>query len=490
MTPTVRRSVGVLALLAAAVTTLVPAPTIAQEEDDARLRQRLADYLLLYYVDRPNDESEAYRPQLLDGDAIVRGEEEGGFWLDSDVPQLHEIVRSLLGPPGDATTARFQRYVAALLDVRGKRVAVYLIDDLGQVLQDGGANARRRYGASIDQSEKRVWPSARTRREGALAGSFSTGAYNLESLADARSTFLHELTHIQTATDMRSHLFRVRARDWNFRYGKDGTHYLTEVLPDLTSAYSEGLAGAVQLLFEPDLARTAFERFGPDDRLYVEAARPSRAKYGSGRHPDIWLYDQIVDAGIPHRILDRNCADDDSCYVSVRIGDLPARFLVHNERVLSMVVAEYAGRHLGLTGFLRAVRRANASLESERATWTGAASRLTISGIAHLFDALCREGAEGRDIALDVSPPADEAIPYLLPLALLDYFTGRSAESKNAFAELFQGQLPGELLTAYWEAGRPRLDGLLPSASGPGAHSYGDLDRIADAFGVASTPSP
>lgn len=439
-------------------------------------RERIANYILFYYVGEPNNPDPRYLPQSLDPADLLAGREEADFWRDADIPGLKDLVRALVDEPPDEDLRRFQRMVADLLDVRGKRVAVYLIDDAGQPLADGGVVADERYGASVDDAGTGVWPSAvddgaTSLRGSPLAGSFSTGEVNLRSAADARSTFLHELTHVQAVSDGRPHLFSIGGTDYT--YGLDGSHDGRELIPDLSTAYDEAVAGALQMLYEPGLVAEALEGLGPDGVVLVEKAVPNRTSQRGARVlDDIWLYDQLRDLGIPElKTTDPNFAAFD-------IGDVPGRFLVHNETAMAVVLAESARRTAGYRALLRALYHTNAVVEraiDER----GAASGLTVNEIGTLLPALGREILGRDDPGAALVSGGDTS--HLLPLALFDYFTGRDATTASEFGDLFRGQLDPDWLSAYWEVGRPLLDQVLPPVSRT-PRTLDNVTAIAGAF--------
>ena len=441
-------------------------------------RDRVADYLLFYYVGFPNNDHPNYKPVLLDNQAILAGTESGDFWEDSDVAVLQEFVGGALRDPSSGGSARFQYFLSQILGIRGARASVYLIDDVEKPLADGGKVATRRYSAAIDASGERVWPAAtNSSRAKSYAGSFAIGAYNVVSDRDAKSAFLHELTHLELETDERPHLFMAGGK--SYVYGTDGDHYATELIPDLSRTFDEAVANSMELLYDEGEAQETFRRFQPDDYIRVEVSVPDPSSVTGPISPDLWLDDQIQAAGArPFSTLDG--------YAFYMIGDLPARFIIHNELVLALVFAEYTRRHIGLDAYVRAIRRANQRIIAQKAQLKSYGSRATISSIANFTEALCEVGSEGVN-PTETSVSADPS-PALLPLAYLDYFTGLSAESQAEFSALFDDQLSEAWVELYWTVGRPTVDSVLGDAMGQGrltATNYSDLDLIAQAFGAA-----
>ncbi len=445
---------------------------------DATPRERIIGYLLFYYVEDPNNDDPLYRPQLLLPEDLLAGKESSDFWRDDDIPGLHELVRALVMEPTEVETRRFQSMVADLLDVRGGRVAVYLIDDAGQELADNGAVVEKRYAASVDRTGKAVWPSAKDdkalslERE-VLAGSFSAGEVNLRSAVRARSAFMHELTHVQALSDRQPHLYFVGGL--SFAYGADGRHYSNELLPNLSTVYDEAAAGAMEMLYYPDDVREAFGWLS-DGVVVVERTRPDPEK-AAGRSvmPDVWLFDRLNAAGAEEMPLTSESA---SSYARFELTGIPGRFLLHNETAMGIVLAESARRTVGYRGLLRAFHRTNQVVE---ATLAGPdkVSRLSEPELAHVLIALGREilGGDDPTVALNSGGPKD----HLLPIAYLDYMIGRDAATQADFAALFGDRINRDWLRVYWEVGRPRLDEILPAVSQT-PRAYRDLAAIDVAF--------
>lgn len=441
-------------------------------------RERIADYLLFYYVEFPNNDNKSYNPQLLDNQQVMAGTESGDFWLDSDVAVLHEFVRAALQEPPDAETARFQLMLSRILDIRGGRAAVYLIDDVGQELADEGKVVRRRYASSVDRSKKHVWPSAHSSsRSKSYVGSFSIGAYYANSDTRARSAFLHELMHLQLETDERPHLFMTS--DKHYVYGADGDHYSNELIPDLSRTFDEAVANTMELLYDQEEARETFDTFQPDDRVAVEVAIPGQSESHDAIAPEVWLDDQIHAAGV-------RPIKTSGGYAVYRIADLPPRFIVHNELILALTFSEYVRRHIGFDEYVQVIRRANQRIASARDELKDyGKSRLTISATANFVQVLSEAGV--RSGADPTTTSTAEAGAELLPLAFFDFFTGMAAQSEEEFAALFDGQLSEDWVRLYWTVGRPTLDATIGDAMGEGrltATDYSDLDLIANAFGA------
>lgn len=472
-----------VALLAVAAAGLAPpanrpAAPARGEAEAATPRERIASYLLIYYVSDPNNANPRYRPQLLDPKDLLAGRETADFWNDPDIPGLQDLVRGLVMEPTDPDTRRFQAAVADLLDVRGKRVAVYLIDDAGHPLRDDGKVAEERYAASVDGDGTGVWPSSQddealslTGEE--LAGSFSTGEVNLSSVSYARSTFVHELTHVQALSDGQPHLYFVGGV--SFSYGEDGSHASNELLPNLSMVYDEAVANAMEMLYDPGQVHEAFDWL-TDGAVVVERTRPDAKKAAAtDLMPDVWLFDELKAAGAREFPATSRGGPQ---YAQFGMEDFPGRYLLHNETAMAVVLAESARRTVGRRGLLRALYRTNQVVKRARKSTTRQ-NRVSQQELASLLTELGEEILGGTDptTALVSGGPMD----HLLPLAYLDYMIGRDAATKEAFADLFGGQLDPAWLQVYWEVGRPRLDEILPAVTQI-PRTFADLDTIQAAF--------
>ncbi len=459
----------------------VGASVAPSASEAATPRERIANYVLFYYVGDPNNSNKTYNPQRLDPTDLIAGKEDSDFWRDTEIPGLQDLVRALVQRPKDKDTESFQGLVADLLDLRGRRIVVYLIDDAGQPLADGGRVVERRYGATVDDAGTAVWPSAEddwalSPTGSRLAGAYSTGEVNLRSAADARSTFLHELAHIQALSDARPHLFTIAGKDYS--YGLDGSHSGRQLLPELSTVYDEAIAGAIQMLHDPTLVAEAFEDLGAKGVVLVETARPDPAKHrGAMVLDDVWLHDQIKASGTP--VLKTS----DPNFVAVDLANLPGKFLLHNEKAMAVVIAESARRTMGYRGLLQAIYQTNAVVDQRDRGANRSTSRLTVNELALLLVTLGGEilGSNDPTVAMSSGGPT----VHLLPLAYLDYMTARDAASMDEFGALFKDQLAPDWLSVYWQVGRPLLDSALPAATRP-PRSLAELDIIASAFAAGA----
>lgn len=455
-----KQSWSVLAALALMIGSISPA--LANDAD----RQVLRDRLEFQYVTNVASNT----APLLDTAAIYGGTESGAFWTNGSMANLQTMVRALLRDRANGGDDRLQHIARLILDVTpdNRKVRVVMFDDVTAPLT-GGTNS---WGGCI-QSNGTAWPCATFTDSATHVGLMWLGPANFTG-PRRFGTFVHELTHTQDRSDGRAHQFTVGGT--NYRYGSDGRHFDVELIPNLAMTYKEGLANAVRLLYDHRSARRYFKVFAANDYLWVERNGPPA---GSRINQDAWLYRNILAAGGTEATLPPGFPSNRltrSNYAPFRFRDLPAKYIIHNEYVLAMIISRYAD-HVSADRIFNGVADVNAAL-------FGASG----SGIAILFESLCSSGLPaGRtidDIAaarVNVSDPQ----PYLIPLAYVDYFTNYSTSSAAEFAQLFENQLPDAWIQLYWEGVREIVRGAVP---GPNAEqpTPGHLTDIAIALNVTS----
>ena len=460
-------------------------------------RETIRDLMRFYYVASINDRG--HTPALLDNAAIMQGRETGGFWTNRNMSGPQALVRSLLSQNGDAN---LQRITARVLRILNRPIKVNLLDD---VAADVGPVARELYGACPSASNK-AWPCASNmassddfrencarilgarapaRRDGVWGGEVCMGAayFSGGSIQSKLATIIHELLHTQDYSDGRGHLFWVGTT--SYRYGADGDHYGTEAIPNMASTYKEGAANIMRLLYDMDRLREMFAWFANNDHMLVEQARhapgsmPSdsvhRCHEALAPSPDVWLYDQIIAAGVrPEGTATAN----GSTYGLFRIRSLPARFIAHNEYILAMLGAMYA-EHVNESKLFNAIADVNSQGRRTSGSW-----------VAMFYRSLCYQAlpaGQSLESLLRTPPAASAPKPYLLPLAFADYFTGFRSQSKEEFRQVFENQsYMNDWIDLYWDHARTRVRAAVPASGTP---AFGNLTDIAISLGVnASSP--
>jgi len=474
------------AALLAAIHMALPAPASANDADRTYLRSKL----VFYYVDQPNRTD--LPPEILNNTAISNGTETGGFWTSTKVRGLQGLVRSLLQAPGHGGDDYMQLVTAWIIKVLDKPVMMTLVNDVDAPLSSA---AMDRWDA-CDDGNGHAWPCAsnmassddyRARcaqkngttapaRRDFWAGQMTLGqaVFNGSSAGKATGTFIHELVHTQDRSD------RQDVRFWlshtAYSYGADGTHYSVEAVPNLRASYQEGIANAMRLAVDMDRRKEMFNWFANNDVVLVEKAIPTRGVYLND-HPcasmwefpsqDIWLYDQLKAAGA-HEVTSTTPIPG---YAQYQIRSIPPRFIVHNEYITSLTMAEYAW-HLGLGKVLRAIKTNDAAL-----------FRTANSPIAKLYETLCTMGLEGRPLSSVQNVNEAGPKPYLIPLAYADFFTGYQSATKADYASIFENKLPQAWVDMYWDGYK---DAVRSAAVIDASHKprFDQLTDIAIALGV------
>jgi hypothetical protein len=476
-------------LTAALLATALPSATGTAAADEAD-RTYLRGKLVFYYVDRPNVITQF--PEVLDNAAIARGTETGTFWSSTQVPGLQKLVRSLVKAPGQGGDEYLQTLTAWIIKILDKPVMLTLLNDADTL----SSNAFSRWDA-CDDGRKHAWPCAsnmasmddwRTQcaqkngetapaRRDTWAGEMALGQAVFTSGAGGNpiATFVHELVHTQDRSDRQDVRFWLSSRWYN--YGSDGKHYDVEAVPNLRASYQEGIANTMALFVDSHTRQRMFQWYADDDVVMVERALTPQGVYLND-HPcaslftfpsqDIWLYDQLRAAGAAEIHPTPNPYP---AYAYYKIRDIPPRFIVHNEYIISLTFSEYAW-HLGLGKFLKALKTNDRLL-----------FRTPESPIAKLYETLCTMGLEGRPLASVLNVNEAGPKPYLIPLAYADYFTSYQSRSKSDYAAIFENKLPHEWVDMYWDGYK---DAVRSAAVIDATHKpkFDDLTDIAMALGV------
>src|SRR5690606_5804092 len=121
-----------------------------------------------------------------------------------------------------------------------------------------------------------------------------------------------------------------------YHYGNDGTHFYTEAMPSKRFAYMEAIAHVAVFYYNYSQFQQHFSWFNSNGDVRVERNAPAQWKrwlrqlFGYDSH--VWLHDEITEAtGNPGTRLNAQ-------YNVYKIQDLPAKFIVHNETVMAMMM--------------------------------------------------------------------------------------------------------------------------------------------------------
>jgi len=358
-----------------------------------------------------------------------------------------EFLKQLFKPVSSGGMPDLQRYTASIIRFNNKIVNMYFFNDFNRPMSQA---AERTYGFCASSSNS-VWPCARHYLNGRIADTVSGAIYLGEEyfrqsgIAAGRRTFLHELYHTQDPTDRREHIWYVRSLRQSFSYGSDNIHFIDELIPNITATYKEAIANSFTYIYSRAERTAAINWFAGNEGVIVEKNRPSHIP------ANVWLYSLISSTNPPGNgtVMSSPPADQSVAtnYRLYRIADLSSKFIIHNENIMGIIAAEYS-RKVGYLKYIQALRQTNGdvSVSTPRGS--------EISPFAKLIENFCEKALPAGLTVQDVTAVSRAAMPYLYPLALVDYFTYYRTQSEAEFRALFEGQLPEVWVDLYWTAGR------------------------------------
>lgn len=430
----------------------------------------LIDKLRFYYVENANQGTDS-RVVLLNNELIFAGKSFGDkwerflsgegmyFWSNNQMEHAQKLVRALLCDQKKGGDYALQSYTYQICKILNKPVQIWLYNDNNIRLNNV---ARTTYWCSRD-TERKVWPtgmSFKDDKEKEWAGILHMGEVNMRSngMSWAKYVFVHELMHTQDHSNNGAHLYYSKAAKKDYRYGSDEDHWLKEAVPSIFWAYKEGIAQAVSFLYNREEMSEYFNWFANNEYMYVETTLDSKATDISD---DVWIYNQIKKVAGEGDVLP---GEDKANYRGYKIRNLPARFIVHNEVIIGLMLAKYV-EHINLYKFIRAVKQTNPIARKENQ-----------QSLAVLIEKLCTLGLPADQTLDEVfGITTGEPKLYLLPLAYIDYFTGYSAQTKADYQAIFDGKLSQQWVDLYWDWMKDAIRNEV-SATHP---KYDDLTTIA-----------
>ncbi len=400
--------------------------------------------LTFYYFDTPATTS----PTVIPGNNISSSNSSvQAFWNNSNVSKFHDLIKALVNESSNGGDPSLQDFVESVLKITDKPIQVRLWRDPNNVSSSSFSVSNK---PCINRNH--VWPCASmwSNHSQGWGGYMHIGSHYSDQygLSWLKETFIHELMHTQDAS-------LPRWRDFiydnvNYRYGRDGTHFFTEVVPNKRMAYKEGLANAMPMLYQWSLFNRYFTKFKNNDYFMIETTQPSGFARALNEvfgfvDDDIWLYEQLREA-----VGNGSAVPGRSNYRRYRIRDIPPKFIVHNEVIIAMAMSMTSYHVSNKRAFIYAVKRTNRQ-----------ASRNTdplAQFIKNFAIGLTRGGDDIRSIrrnldqtAQSTGAPPPEPYDFLLPLAYFDYFTGYSSNSVNELKALFENELDDDIVHIYWD---------------------------------------
>lgn len=430
-------------------------------------------------------------PALIDNDAVLNQTESGGFWADSSLAFFHQFVRALLRAPDNGGDRLLQYYTAKQIKINNRPIAVFLWNDVSSFSVSNVTFGN----TPCDDGSGAVWPCAShwtTSENASWGGYMHIGLKNVlpshRGLSWLNETFLHELMHTQDKTLQLGNSFVVLGR--TYRYGADGTHFDIEATPNKRLAYMEAIANVAPMFYNFQDFVQYFDWFNRNGNIMIERNAPAGwirwmgQLFGAGYNDNIWLYDEISAVSGPG-------TQDSSrpAYSLYRIQDLPAKFIVHNEIIMAMMMTMTSMHIAEIDPFIWACETFNSRIVSDQnkdpwALFVGIfAEGLLMEG----GDSVAEIKRELDSRNYSISPEDDVPYAFVLPLAYSDYFTAYTSTTKNDFKELFKNEMDTDLIDIYWDHFRERVRSNVPIVSG---RNWSDMTDIAMQCGINQSYLP
>lgn len=403
-------------------------------------RELIVAKLHVYYAPNPNTSNLMYRRLP---DSIISSRNLFGPSASANMDSMQSFLRVLFRPVSQGGSSRLQQYVASILRINNKIVVFQVVNDINAAITSA---AETNWGlcGSGSAANRYVWPCAshfqdnngRDNRD--TAGTISIGEryFRMTGVLASRATFLHELMHTQDASDRREHIWFSRRHSRSFSYGNDEVHYFEELIPNVTATYQEGIANAFSFLYYATERNEAMSWFAENGECLIETNRPSHIS------ASIWLYSILTSLNPPLRgrtpPRSHYGADISNRYKVFRIAELPAKHILHNERIIGLIAAMYA-QTIGYSKFISAIRHTNTTVEG-----------VSTSPFAQLINSFCTEALPSGLSLSDVARSSRSQMPYLFPLALVDYFSYYRSNSQSEFRALFENLIPADWVDLYW----------------------------------------
>lgn len=367
------------------------------------------------------------------------------FTANPEFAKINASIQVLMNPSKNEEDKLFQKVIRKILELRGKKTNLYLVNDKIPIKSTDNLNPILKTRFSDNGT---IWPHAfifKQEQSGCNCwGSVFIGTTESNKLSPThiRELLAHELFHTQDLTNGRVNLIGGH----QFQYGNGG-HADIEVLPLPDVALKEAIGTSLGFLFNE--AHFKFYNdswFASYPNFIVEIKKPAGFK---GQ----WMYEELVKLNVkPDKIVMNGLKIE---YALFNIKKLPPRMIIKNEVVLSMILYQYL-KYGGVDRLMLALYKRN--------IWGSV-------GFEHFSDLFLELSAQGLpttviDLARKETIPVtkDEAIDlirlrtkkhafhklYLLPLAYADYYTNFNAKTAVQFSKMFDDKIPIDWINEYW----------------------------------------
>ncbi len=378
-------------------------------------RQYLREKLKFFYVDNPAVE----RPQLkdlwtieVDKNAIAENKDiDSPLWKNPNNAGLKDLVIKLLCSSANGGDARLQRVVRDVLLITDKLVYVFLYND---VPNTGHHNSwiyctNTSYAASNNNAS---WPCAFYFPDRNLesSGEIGIGAYFFSSTrpessggwsaaGDKGHVFTHELVHTQMPLVLEPSLGSVNM------YGPDGSHSFNELLPSRNSAFNEGVATSFALRYFLPSWMSMTKWYNDNKVMYLDNLAGCVAP-----PPLHCLQTRLNSASVA---AEGSCGTGATCY---KIRNLPAPIIMHCENVSANVLYQYMQQFGSELMLVSDIKKA-----------VGEMAKSSNYTFAPLFKQMVKTGMDFRNRNAGAGVTT---FGQLLPVGILDYYTGYKVTSK------------------------------------------------------------
>lgn len=420
------------------LTIMLCKPVYAQTSD----RDYLISKIRVFYVASPN--GSPLSVSQISANSIINSANIFGTTNNGNMDRFAEFLQQLFKPVSQGGMPDLQRYTASILRLNNKIVYMFIFNDFNQTITPATETS---LGLCVS-ADRRVWPCAlhysdsRGHVADSVAGHIKMGEkyFRDNGITVGRRTFLHEMMHTQDPSDRREHMWYSSALGQSFSYGSDRVHYFVELTPNITATYQEGIANTFTYLYSGAERRETINWFAENGECVVETARPASIP------ASMWLYSLITANNPPGPgrtpTSPRYNANIVSNYKLYRIAELPSKYIIHNEKIIGIMAAEYS-RKVGFAKFMSALQQTNRDV-----------TNVSTSPLARLIENFCLTALPSGLTVRDVTAVSRAQMPYLYPLALVDYFTYYRTNSKAEYRALFENLLPEVWVDLYWTAGK------------------------------------
>jgi hypothetical protein len=405
-------------------------------------REYLISKIRVFYIATPNISTSSIAQ--ISANTIINSANIFGTNNNGNMDRFAEFLQQLFKPVSQGGMPDLQRFTASILRLNNKIVNMYIFNDYDQTITPATETS---LGLCVS-TDRRVWPCAlhysdsRGRIADTVAGHIKMGEkyFRDNGITVGRRTFLHEMMHTQDPSDRREHMWYSSALGQSFSYGSDNVHYFVELTPNITATYQEGIANTFTYLYSGIERRETINWFAENGECVVESARPASIP------ASMWLYSLISASNPPGPgrtpTSPRYNANIVSNYKLYRIAELPSKYILHNEKIMGIIASEFS-RKVGFAKFMAALRQTNRDV-----------TNVSTSPLARLIENFCHEALPSGLTVQDVTAVSRAQMPYLYPLALVDYFTYYRTNSKAEYRALFENLLPEVWVDLYWTAGK------------------------------------